>query len=78
MPSNKLIKNSHVTEKASLLRGGNKYVFNVDLKANKNEIKKDLEKTHKVNVISVNIIRNGRRKKAIVGLKEGQVINEKI
>ncbi|MCK9186985.1 MAG: 50S ribosomal protein L23 [Candidatus Colwellbacteria bacterium] len=78
MPSNNLIKNSRITEKASLLKGENKYVFDVDLKANKSEIKKDLEKSHKINVVSVNIVRNGRRKKAIVALKEGQTINEKV
>jgi len=61
-----------------MLKSENKYVFEVDEKANKSEIKKSLEKEHKVNVISVNIVRLGRQKKAIVSLKEGQSINEKV
>ena len=61
-----------------MLKSENKYVFEVDRKANKSEIKKSLEKAHKVNVISVNTIRRGKLKKAIVALKEGQSINEKV
>ena len=78
MPHKGLIRKPYITEKTGMLKGENKYVFEVDLKANKSEIKKSLEKTHKVNVISVNTVRLGRRKKAIVALKEGQSINEKV
>ena len=72
MPSNSIIKNSRITEKAGFLKRENKYVFDVDLKANKSEIRKFLEKAHKVNVLSVNIIKTGRNKKAIVALKSGK------
>lgn len=78
MPHKGLIRKPHITEKAGMLKSENKYVFEVDLKANKSEIKKSLEKAHKVNVISVNTVRLGRKKKAIVALKEGQSINEKV
>lgn len=78
MPYKGLIRKSHITEKAAMLKSENKYVFEVDEKANKSEIKKSLEKEHKINVISVNIVRLGRQKKAIVSLKEGQSINEKV
>jgi large subunit ribosomal protein L23 len=78
MPYKGLIRKPHITEKAGMLKSENKYVFEVDLKANKSEIKKSLERAHKVNVISVNTVRLGRKKKAIVALKEGQSINEKV
>ncbi len=79
MPYKGLIKNPRITEKTSLLKKENKYVFDVDKRANKTEIKKLLEKTHKVNVVSVNIVRIGKIKKAIAALKSGQSIsNEKV
>lgn len=78
MPHKDLIKKMHNTEKASLLKKSNKYVFNVDNRANKKEIQKLLSTTHKVNVVSVNIVRIGKIKKAIITLKAGQSINEKV
>lgn len=78
MPYKGLIQKMHITEKAGMLKSENKYVFQVDRKANKSEIKKEIEKKHKINVVSVNIVRIGKNKKAIVGLKAGQVINEKV
>ncbi len=78
MPHKGLIRKPHITEKAGMLRGENKYVFEVDRRANKSEIKKSLEKAHKVNVVSVNTVKVGNFKKAIVALKEGQSINEKV
>lgn len=72
-----------ITEKATLLKGGNKYVFEVAKEATKPQIKEAVEKAFKVKVVKVNIItvsgktkRMGRRevtspswKKAIVGLE---------
>src|SRR3989344_1443899 len=77
-----------VSEKASRLAGGNKYVFNVLKSTNKIEVKKAVENAYKVKVTQVNIInvkgkqRNFGRisgktsafKKAIVSLREGDKI----
>ena len=78
-----------LTEKSTALSDQNKIVFKVPKKANKNNLKKNIEKIFKVNVIKVNIInkksRNkitrGRKvkvpgyKKAIITLKKGQSID---
>ena len=78
-----------ITEKATILSEQNKTVFKVHEKANKKNIKKNIEKLFKVNVIKINIInqkskiktRQGRKvfksgyKKAIVTLKKGQSID---
>ena len=78
-----------ITEKATILSEQNKTVFKVHKKANKSNIKKNIEKIFKVNVIKVNIVnlkskiklKQGRiskksgYKKAIVTLKKGQSID---
>jgi len=78
-----------VTEKATYLSEQNKVVFKVHKGANKNNIKKSIEKIFKVKVIKVNTINTkGKRKlvrgkitnkpsykKAIVTLKKGQNID---
>tara|TARA_B100000401_G_C52420411_1_gene537881 strand:+ start:321 stop:614 length:294 start_codon:yes stop_codon:yes gene_type:complete len=78
-----------VTEKSTNLSEQNKIVFKVPMSANKINLKKNIEKIFKVNVIKVNIInkqiRNkftrGRKikvsgfKKAIITLKKGQSID---
>ena len=78
-----------ITEKATVLSEQNKTVFKVHKKANKRNIKKNIEKLFKVNVIKVNIInqksklkiKQGRKsiksgyKKAIITLKKGQSID---
>ena len=83
------IRNPIVTEKATILSEQNKTVFKVHDKANKNVIKKNIEKLFKVNVIKINIInqkkkikmKQGRKstkngyKKAIITLKKGQSID---
>ena len=83
------IRNPIITEKATILSEQNKTVFRVHEKANKNVIKKNIEKLFKVNVIKVNIVkkktkikfRQGKKsfksgyKKAIVTLKKGQSID---
>ena len=79
----------NVTEKSTSLSEFNKVVFKVHKGANKNTIKKNIEKIFKVNVIKINtinlkgkskIVRNKRSyksgyKKAIVTLKKGQSID---
>ena len=81
----RILKSPHITEKATLLAGRNKYVFRTYPKANKTEIKKAVESIYNVEVVSVRTIhipskkkrlmaQEGRKsgyKKAIVTLKRG-------
>tara|TARA_B100000700_G_scaffold22987_1_gene22276 strand:- start:560 stop:853 length:294 start_codon:yes stop_codon:yes gene_type:complete len=83
------IRSPIITEKATILSEQNKTVFKVHAKANKKNIKKNIEKLFKVNVIKVNIINRRARKKitrvgkknvpgykkAIITLKKGQNID---
>ena len=83
-----ILRRPLVTEKSTRLSERNKYVFEVDKRANKDQVRLAVEKAFKVGVVSVNIIkvpgetkRMGRRaiarpswKKAIVTLKEGDKI----
>ena len=78
-----------VTEKSTNLSDQNKIVFKVPKNSNKKNLKKNIEKIFKVNVIKVNIINKktrekvtrGRKitvkgyKKAIITLKKGQNID---
>ena len=78
-----------VTEKSTNLSEQNKIVFKVHQKANKKNLKKNIEKIFKVKVTKINIInrktklkiRQGKKsyktgyKKAIVTLKKGQSID---
>jgi len=88
-PARKIILKPLVTEKSTDLRvKEDKYAFEVDLKANKPEIKKAIEELFKVNVVEVHTMivhgkvkRMGRFegkrpnwKKAIVSLKKGEKI----
>ena len=77
-----------VTEKTTVLTGSNKYVFEVDLRANKNQIKEAIQLAFSVRVTDVNTMkvkgkmkRFGRKvtprpdwKKAIVTLVPGDKI----
>ena len=79
----------HITEKSTNLSEQNKIIFKVPRKANKNNLKKTIEKIFKVNVTKINIINKksrtkltrGRKvkvsgfKKAIVTIKKGQNID---
>ena len=79
----------HITEKATNISEQTKIVFKVHYKANKINLKKNIEKIFKVNVTKINIINKrskikitrGRKvkvagfKKAIVTLKKGQNID---
>ena len=78
-----------VTEKSTNLSELNKIVFKVPRSANKNNLKKKIEKIFKVNVVKINIINKQNRnkltrgrkvkvsghKKAIITLKKGQSID---
>ncbi len=78
-----------VTEKSTNLSEQNKIIFKVNSKANKKNLKSNIEKIFKVNVIKVNIINKKTRikttrgkkvrvkgyKKAIITLKKGQNID---
>ena len=78
-----------VTEKSTNLSVQNKIVFKVPSKSNKKNLKKNIEKIFKVNVVKVNIINKQVRtkitrgkkvkvpgyKKAIITLKKGQSID---
>ena len=78
-----------VTEKSTNLSELNKIVFKVTFKANKKNLKNNIEKIFKVNVTKINIINKKDRtklargkkvkvsgfKKAIVTLKKGQSID---
>jgi large subunit ribosomal protein L23 len=78
-----------VTEKSTNMSEQNKIVFKVPTGANKINLKKNIEKIFKVNVIKINIINKQNRtkitrgkkvkvsgfKKAIITLKKGQSID---
>tara|TARA_B100000900_G_C19963212_1_gene466622 strand:- start:166 stop:459 length:294 start_codon:yes stop_codon:yes gene_type:complete len=78
-----------VTEKTTNLSEQNKVVFKVPGSANKKNLKTNIEKIFKVNVIKINIINKQNRtkltrgkkvkvsgfKKAIITLKKGQSID---
>ena len=78
-----------VTEKSTNLSVQNKIIFKVNSKANKRNLKSNIEKIFKVNVTKVNIINKKTRfkttrgkkvkvkgyKKAIITLKKGQNID---
>ena len=79
----------HITEKSTNLSEQNKIIFKVPAKANKKNLKKNIEKIFKVNVTKINIINKKSRlkttnrgskkiagyKKAIVTIKKGQNID---
>ena len=54
-----------ITEKATLLMEQNKYVFDVQLKATKPEIKSAIESLFEVSVVKVNTLRQPRKKKRV-------------
>ena len=78
-----------VTEKSTNQSEYNKIIFKVPSKANKKNLKKNIEKIFKVNVTKINIINKQNRikiargkkvrvsgfKKAIITLKKGQSID---
>lgn len=84
----RVLEKPFLSEKSNRLNSLNQYVFMVNLKANKNNVKEAIEKKFNVNVLKVNIIRSHGKskkfkniktnrsdfKKAIITLKNGQKI----
>ena len=84
-----IVKNPHVTERSLRIGQYNQYVFLVDPKASKSEIRKELEKIYSVHIKRVRTItqptktllwrgKKGSRsrfKKAIITLEKGQRID---
>jgi len=78
-----------ITEKSASMEADGKYVFKVDVRANKTQIKQAIEKLFNVKVVSVNIMnthpkdrrvgkysgKTNRYKKAIVKLASGSTIS---
>lgn len=87
--AHRVLKQYHLSEKTNVLSSTGRYVFVVDKKANKIEVKKAVEAVYDVHVANVNIVntkgkvrRYGRSvgktsswKKAIVTLKQGEKIS---
>lgn len=83
-----VLRAARITEKTSQLNKENKYVFEVDQRANKPGVRRAVEARYGVGILSVNMInipgkerKRGKQigwkpgyKKAVVKLKEGQSI----
>ncbi len=83
-----IVKEPHISEKATILNEKNKYTFKVYSNANKPEIKKSVEGIYGVTVLQVNIMKSPKKKrrlgktqgykkaftKAVVTIKAGQKI----
>lgn len=85
-----VLKRPMSTEKSNINAESNKYTFEVDSRANKNQIKEAVEKAFKVKVLAVNVMnmppkrgrwgrhqvrRSGVWKRAIVTLAPGERIS---
>lgn len=85
----RVLKQPHITEKATQLSGEDKYIFKVYRNANKIEIKKAIEKLYSTKVLDVNVMnipgkkrrvgktmgRQSGFKKAVITLPKGQKID---
>ena len=85
---NLILVKPHITEKGTLLKEKNQYVFSVERRAAKTEIKKAIENLYKVKVEKVMTLKKPAKKiftknkeglkpgfkKAVVKLKKGQKI----
>jgi len=76
MNAYKIIKNLTTTEKGSQILALNKYIFDVDRKANKQQIKQAVEEIYKVKVQDINTLMS-RGKKRRVRYKEGKTPDQK-
>jgi large subunit ribosomal protein L23 len=86
----RILRNPRITEKTAIMSSGSVYVFDVDPRANKTQVKKAVETIYKVKPIKVNITKiakkpvksrkirktyyKGGGKKAYVYLKKGETI----
>ncbi len=69
-----IIKEPHISEKATMLSDSNRYVFKVYSNTNKIEIKKAVEGIYGVDILSVNVIKIPKKKRRlgkVQGFKEG-------
>jgi large subunit ribosomal protein L23 len=84
-----ILKRPIVTERSTLLKEGNRYVFEVDADASKGQVREAVQRVFRVEVLAVNTMnvrgkfrrrmgpRGGYRpdwKKAVVTIKKGQEI----
>ena len=67
-----IIRRALITEKSTVAKDENKYVFEVDRRANKIEVAKAVEKLFKVKVINVHVMNVTGKKKRI-----GRILGEK-
>ncbi len=65
-----VVKEPHITEKATSLTDQNKYVFRISPKANKIEVKKAIEALYETKVARVHIIHSAAKKRRL-GRTEG-------
>lgn len=65
----RILKEPHISEKATYLSDQDKYVFKVYPNANKTEIKKAVEALYGVKVKKVNIVKIPRKKKEFRGIE---------
>lgn len=83
-----ILQKPRLSEKSTHLKSQNQYIFDVEIGANKDTIKKAVEKQYHVKVVKIRTLRipakpktwrgkkshHQEQKKAIVFLKEGQAI----
>jgi large subunit ribosomal protein L23 len=67
-----IVRRALITEKSTVSKDENKYVFEVDRRANKIEVAKAVEKLFKVKVINVHVMNVTGKKKRI-----GRILGEK-
>lgn len=65
----KILKEPHVSEKATVLTDQNQYIFKIFPRANKVETKKAIEDVYGVKVKNVNIINVHRKQRVLRGIK---------
>ncbi|MCC4038152.1 50S ribosomal protein L23 [Staphylococcus pseudintermedius] len=70
MEARDILKRPVITEKSSAAMAEDKYTFDVDVRANKTEVKKAVEEIFEVKVANVNII-NYKPKKKRMGRYQG-------
>lgn len=79
MKINEVIISPVLTEKATDLVKNQIYMFNVNLKANKSQIKESIEKIYKVKVDQVRVmIRKGKKRKVGRKMKIKKITNRKV
>jgi large subunit ribosomal protein L23 len=67
-----IIRRALITEKSTLAKEENKYVFEIDRRANKIEVAKAVEKLFKVKVLDVHVMNMTGKKKRV-----GRIMGEK-